>query len=101
MTYERMLSEVGLEDGAASRPMMRRRLLVVLALAVAGLVPIAPARADELARGKQVYDGDPLLVGDGRGARLLGITAPKSREPFHLKAKRFNESLVQGREIRL
>ncbi len=101
MTYKRMLPEVGSEDGAASRPMTQRRFLVFLALAVAGLIPIAPARADELGRVKQVYDGDTVLLEDGRRVRYLGINAPEFREPFYLKAKRLNESLVLGREIRL
>ncbi|MGE5850070.1 MAG: thermonuclease family protein [Candidatus Methylomirabilota bacterium] len=75
--------------------------MVFLVFAVASLVPIVPAGADELARVKQVYDGDTALLEDGRRVRYLGINAPEFREPFYLKAKRFNESLVQGREVRL
>ena len=101
MTHERTLPAVGSENGVVSRPMMWRRFLVFLAFALAGLLPIAPARADELARVKQVYDGDTVLLEDGRRVRYLGINAPEFREPFYLKAKRFNESLVLGREIRL
>jgi micrococcal nuclease len=78
-----------------------RRLWPFLALAVAGLVPLAPAAADEFGRVKQVYDGDTVLFEDGRRVRYLGINAPEFREPFYLKAKRYNESLVLGREVRL
>jgi len=82
-------------------PWMRHRLRLVLFLALGALALAVPAGADELARVKQVYDGDTVLLEDGRRVRYLGINAPEFREPFYLKAKRFNESLVQGREIRL
>ncbi|MBZ0159029.1 MAG: thermonuclease family protein [bacterium] len=62
---------------------------------------LAPISADELVRVKRVYDGDTLLLEDGRKVRYLGINAPEYQEPFYLKAKRLNESLVMGREIRL
>jgi micrococcal nuclease len=81
--------------------MLWRRLRLSLALAMAAVVPLAPAAADEFARVKQVYDGDTVLLEDGRRVRYLGINAPEFREPYYLRAKRFNESLVLGREIRL
>lgn len=61
----------------------------------------APVAAEELVRVKRVYDGDTVLLEDGRTVRYLGINTPEYQEPFYLKAKRLNESLVQGREIRL
>src|SRR5574337_1959929 len=61
----------------------------------------ASAAADERGRAKQVYDGDTILLEDGRTVRYLGINAPEYQEPFYLKAKRLNESLVLEREIRL
>src|SRR5574337_2206450 len=61
----------------------------------------ASAAADERGRVKQVYDGDTILLEDGRTVRYLGINAPEYQEPFYLKAKRLNESLVLEREIRL
>lgn len=61
----------------------------------------APGAAGELVRVKRVYDGDTVLLEDGRKVRYLGINAPEFQEPFYLKAKRSNESLVMGREIRL
>ncbi len=57
--------------------------------------------AGELVRVNQVYDGDTIRLEDGRRVRYLGINAPEFQEPFYLKAKRFNESLVLGREVRL
>jgi len=60
-----------------------------------------PATAPESVRVKQVYDGDTVLLEDGRKVRYLGINAPEYQEPYFLKAKRFNESLVLNREIRL
>ena len=61
----------------------------------------ALATTEELARVKRVYDGDTVLLEDGRRVRYLGINTPEYQEPFYLKAKRLNESLVLGREIRL
>ncbi len=60
-----------------------------------------PVTTEELVRVKRVYDGDTVLLEDGRKIRYLGINSPEYQEPFYLKAKRFNESLVLGREIRL
>ena len=63
--------------------------------------PAAPAATEELVRVTRVYDGDTVLLEDGRKVRYLGINAPEYQEPFYLKAKRLNESLVLGHEIRL
>ena len=71
----------------------------VLLLAVVILGPLGA----EAERGtvQQVFDGDTILLHDGRRVRYLGINAPEYQEPFSLKAKRFNEKLVLGKEIRL
>lgn len=61
----------------------------------------APVAAEELVRVKRVYDGDTVLLEDGRTVRYLGINTPEYQEPFYLKAKQLNESLVMGKEIRL
>ncbi|MDE2058984.1 MAG: thermonuclease family protein [candidate division NC10 bacterium] len=61
----------------------------------------APSAPEELVRVARVYDGDTVLLEDGRTVRYLGINAPEYQEPFYLKAKRLNESLVLEREIRL
>jgi micrococcal nuclease len=62
---------------------------------------LSSVNAGELLRVKQVYDGDTLLLEDGRKVRYLGINSPESLEPFFLKAKRLNESLVLRKKIRL
>jgi endonuclease YncB( thermonuclease family) len=78
-----------------------KRLCLLLFTFFCHLVFLGLAPADELVRVKQVYDGDTILLEDGRKVRYLGINAPEFQEPFYLKAKRFNESLVLGREILL
>jgi endonuclease YncB( thermonuclease family) len=60
-----------------------------------------PANARELFQVRQVYDGDTLLLQDGRKVRYLGINSPEFLEPFYLKAKRLNESFVLKKKIRL
>ena len=60
-----------------------------------------PTAAEEFARVEKVYDGDTILLQDGRKVRYLGINTPEYQEPFYLKAKRFNEKLVLGRAVRL
>ena len=62
---------------------------------------LSSANAGELFRVKQVYDGDTVLLEDGRKVRYLGINSPEFLEPFFLKAKRLNESLVLRKKIRL
>jgi len=74
-------------------------LLIPIAIGMPTLV--ATATREELVRVKQVYDGDSVLLEDGRRVRYLGINSPEYQEPYYLKAKRFNESLVLNREIRL
>lgn len=59
------------------------------------------ALSAEVVRVKQVYDGDTVLLEDGRKVRYLGINAPEWQEPYYLKAKRLNEALVLGKEVRL
>src|SRR5574337_1760807 len=61
----------------------------------------APVATEELVRVKRVYDGDTVLLEDGRTVRYLGINAPEYRQPFSRKATQLNESLVLGRDIRL
>jgi len=65
--------------------------------------PILPASvaADDLVHVEKVFDGDTILLTDGRRVRYLGINTPEYQEPFYLKAKRLNEKLVLGKEVRL
>ncbi len=70
-------------------------------LAAAGTAAGGAPTTHELVRVQQVFDGDTVLLEDGRKVRYLGINAPERQEPYYSKAKRFNESLVSNREIRL
>jgi len=74
---------------------------LLILIVISTLTLDTPAAAGELVRVKRVYDGDTVLLEDGRRVRYLGINTPEYQEPFYLKAKRFNESLVLNREIRL
>ncbi len=58
------------------------------------------ARA-ETARVVRVFDGDTVLLEDGRKVRYLGINAPEFQEPLYRKAKRRNEELVLQKPVRL
>jgi endonuclease YncB( thermonuclease family) len=60
-----------------------------------------PALSQETGKVQKVYDGDTVLLSDGRKVRYLGINTPEWQEPFYLKAKRLNESLVMGKDVRL
>lgn len=72
-----------------------------LVLALCILAPQIGLAASEITRAVKVFDGDTIQLEDGRKVRYLGINAPEYQEPFYLKAKRFNEKLVLGKEIRL
>ena len=62
---------------------------------------LIPAFSQETGQVKKVYDGDTVLLSDGRKIRYLGINTPEWQEPFYLKAKQLNESLVMGKDVRL
>lgn len=81
--------------------MVRCFLRLLILVFIGNLALVAPVTADELVRVKLVSDGDSIILEDGRRVRYLGINAPEFQEPFYLKAKRFNESLVLGQKVRL
>src|SRR5574341_615062 len=101
MTREGKWSQAISKRGAVAQLGIWSSLWLLLGLAPVDLALPPPAHADEFGRVKQVYDGDTVLLEDGRRVRYLGINAPEFREPFYLKAKRYNESLVLGHEVRL
>jgi micrococcal nuclease len=78
-----------------------RSIRLLLLVLLTYLLFLGSVTADEIIRVRQVYDGDTLLLEDGQKVRYLGINAPEFQEPFYLKAKRVNEALVLGKEIRL
>ena len=60
-----------------------------------------PAFSQDTGQVQKVYDGDTVLLSDGRKIRYIGVNSPEWFEPFYLKAKRLNESLVMGKDVRL
>jgi len=60
------------------------------------LIASGPAFSQETGKVQKVYDGDTVLLSDGRKVRYLGINTPEWQEPFYLKVKRLNELLVMG-----
>jgi micrococcal nuclease len=56
---------------------------------------------------KWVSDGDTIVLRDGRHVRYIGINAPEiahenqKAEPFGYMAKKYNQSLVRSKKVRL
>jgi len=50
---------------------------------------------------QRIYDGDTVLLSDGRKVRYLGINAPEWAQPYSVKARVFNEQLTKGNRVRL
>ncbi|MDX2498082.1 MAG: thermonuclease family protein, partial [Desulfobacterales bacterium] len=56
---------------------------------------------------KWVSDGDTIVLGDGRHVRYIGINAPEiahdnqKAEAFGYTAKKYNQSLVRSKKVRL
>ena len=50
---------------------------------------------------ERVLDGDTVLLADGRRVRYLGVNTPEHGQLFAEEAKRTNERLVQGKDVRL
>ena len=48
-----------------------------------------------------VYDGDSVLLADGRQVRFISIDAPELDTPFFQEATEFNKRLVQMKSVRL
>lgn len=74
-------------------------IVLVYCLVTFGFVSSVEARTAGLVT--KVYDGDTVLLADGRKVRYLGINAPEFGQPFYWKAKRLNAELVLGQEIHL
>src|SRR3989442_7902281 len=47
-----------------------------------------------------VFDGDTIQLADGTRVRYLGVNAPEHGQPFATEAKRYNERLVLGKDVR-
>ena len=69
--------------------------------------PTAEIFAENLFWVKRVNDGDTIVLNDNRCLRYIGINTPeiehgeKKAEPFGYKAKRFNQSLVFKKKVRV
>lgn len=50
---------------------------------------------------KKVIDGDTVELFNGTVLRYVGITAPEETESFAEEAAKLNQSLVEGKEIKL
>jgi len=50
---------------------------------------------------KRVMDGDTVELFNGTVLRYIGITAPEEGESFAEEATKLNQSLVEGKEIKL
>ncbi|MBI3391975.1 MAG: thermonuclease family protein [Nitrospirae bacterium] len=50
---------------------------------------------------RRIYDGDTVLLSDGRKVRYLGINAPEWGQPYSAKSRALNEQLVKGSRVRL
>lgn len=48
-----------------------------------------------------VTDGDTVRLSNGDAVRYLGINTPERGQPFYDEARRLNEKLVLGKEVRL
>ncbi len=85
----------------------RRKISSRLAWPVAAFVVLlgswafASGAQAETARVTKVFDGDTILLEDGRKVRYLGVNAPEYQEPLYRKAKRRNEEMVLHKLIRL
>ncbi|OGC76001.1 MAG: hypothetical protein A2145_00845 [candidate division Zixibacteria bacterium RBG_16_40_9] len=49
---------------------------------------------------KEVIDGDTVILETGEHLRYTGIDCPEKDQPFYQEAQKFNQKLVQGKEIR-
>ena len=50
---------------------------------------------------KKVIDGDTVELFNGTVSRYVGVTAPEEGELFEEEATKLNQSLVEGKEIKL
>jgi micrococcal nuclease len=88
--------------------MMRKYLLhLCLILSSVLLMDNAAAAKQEWINVKWVSDGDSIVLGDGRHVRYIGINAPEiahdnhKAEIFGYEAKKYNQSLVRSKKVRL
>jgi micrococcal nuclease len=77
--------------------------VILLAILWSGRVSLAK----EWFSVKWVDDGDTIMLTDGRHVRYIGINAPEiahdhqKAEPFGYAAKKYNQSMLQSKKVRL
>ena len=79
-----------------------------LCLILASILLIGATEVEEKSIGvKWVNDGDTIVLSDGRHVRYIGINAPEiahdnqKAEAFGYAAKKYNQSLVRSKKVRL
>lgn len=72
-----------------------------LLLLILLILPNITSAVSIKSRVHRVIDGDTIVLKDGRVVRYLGVNAPERVEAFYQEAKRANEELVLGREIKV
>ena len=77
-----------------------RFVLSYSCLLLAFFLPLfsSPTHAAQVAA---VLDGDTIRLSDGKTVRYFGINTPEYGQPFADEAKRYNEQLVLGKEVRV
>ena len=87
---------------------MRKYLLhLSLILSSVALISATTAVKQKWISVKWVCDGDTIVLGDGQHVRYIGINAPEvahdnyKAEAFGYAAKKYNQSIVQSKKVRL
>jgi len=86
---------------------MRKYLLHLYLILSSALLISASAVEQKWISVKWVSDGDTIVLGDGRHVRYIGINAPEiahdnqKAEAFGYTAKKYNQSLVRSKKVRL
>ena len=65
------------------------------------LLLLLTAAAAQAAQVSAVLDGDTIRLSDGQVVRYFGLNSPEYGQPFAEQAKRYNEQLVLGKQVRV
>jgi len=87
--------------------MQKFYLYICLILSSVLLISATTAVKQKWISVKWVSDGDTIVLGDGQHVRYIGINAPEvahddyKAEAFGYAAKKYNQSIVQSKKVRL
>jgi micrococcal nuclease len=90
-----------------NKKMMRKYFLYLQIILLSVLLFSKPALVQEWNKVKWVNDGDTIVLTDGRHVRYIGINAPEiahdnhKAEVFGYAAKKYNQSLLRSKKVRL